>query len=106
MEIRHLRHFLSLASEGNFTRAAARETIVQSGLSSSIAALERDLGVPLYVRNTRPVRLTERAAALCAQLENLVASDSDETGRQLIGRLETDLAGVDAALDQALEAVS
>jgi DNA-binding transcriptional LysR family regulator len=64
MEIRHLRHFLALAAEGNFTRAAARETIVQSGLSSSIAALERDLGVPLYVRNTRPVRLTAEGEAL------------------------------------------
>ncbi|MCU1597666.1 MAG: transcriptional regulator, LysR family [Glaciihabitans sp.] len=64
MEIRHLRHFLALASEGNFTRAAARESIVQSGLSSSIAALERDLGVLLYVRNTRPVRLTAEGTAL------------------------------------------
>jgi DNA-binding transcriptional LysR family regulator len=64
MEIRQLRHFLALASEGNFTRAAVRETIVQSGLSSSIGALERDLGVLLYVRNTRPVRLTAEGEAL------------------------------------------
>jgi len=64
MELRQLRHFLALASEGSFTRAATRETIVQSGLSSSITALERDLGVLLYVRNTRPVRLTAEGEAL------------------------------------------
>jgi two-component system sensor histidine kinase/response regulator len=45
------------------------------------------------------------AAALCAQLEKLVSSDDEHPGRQLMGRLETELARVDAALDQALEAV-
>jgi DNA-binding transcriptional LysR family regulator len=64
MEIRQLRHFLALASEGNFTHAANRENIVQSGLSASIGSLERDLGVLLYVRNTRPVRLTAEGEAL------------------------------------------
>jgi DNA-binding transcriptional LysR family regulator len=64
MELRNLRHFLALASEHNFTHAAARENIVQSGLSSSITALERDLGVLLYVRHTRPVRLTAEGEAL------------------------------------------
>jgi two-component system, sensor histidine kinase and response regulator len=51
------------------------------------------------------------AAALCAQLEELVASGGDGPtrqlpGRQLVGRLETELARVDAALNRALEAVS
>jgi CheY-like chemotaxis protein len=51
------------------------------------------------------------AAALCAQLEELVASGGDGAGRQLpgrqlMGRLETELARVDAALNRALEAVS
>jgi DNA-binding transcriptional LysR family regulator len=64
MEIRQLRHFLALASEQNFTRAAALENIVQSGLSASVGSLERDLGVLLYVRNTRPVRLTAEGEAL------------------------------------------
>jgi two-component system sensor histidine kinase/response regulator len=46
------------------------------------------------------------AAALCAQLEKLVPSDGDHPGRHLVGRLEAELARVDAALDRALEAVS
>jgi DNA-binding transcriptional LysR family regulator len=64
MELRQLRHFLALASERNFTRAARLENIVQSGLSASIGTLERDLDVLLYVRNTRPVRLTAEGEAL------------------------------------------
>jgi CheY-like chemotaxis protein len=45
------------------------------------------------------------AAALCAQLEKLVPTDGDHLGRHLVGRLEAELARVDAALDRALEAV-
>lgn len=64
MELRHLRHFVALAEEGSFTRAAARELIVQSGLSSSVRALEKDVGAQLFVRGTRPVRLTPEGEAL------------------------------------------
>ncbi|WP_440064398.1 LysR family transcriptional regulator [Streptosporangium sp. OZ121] len=64
MELRHLRHFVALAEELNFTRAAARELIVQSGLSSSVRALEREVGAQLFVRGVRPVRLTAEGLAL------------------------------------------
>jgi DNA-binding transcriptional LysR family regulator len=64
MELRHLRHFVALAEERSFTRAAARELIVQSGLSTSIRALEKDVGALLFVRGTRPVRLTAEGTAL------------------------------------------
>ncbi|MEU4538027.1 LysR family transcriptional regulator [Streptosporangium sp. NPDC023825] len=64
MELRHLRHFVALAEELNFTRAAARELIVQSGLSSSVRALEREVGAQLFVRGIRPVRLTAEGLAL------------------------------------------
>jgi DNA-binding transcriptional LysR family regulator len=53
MELRRLQHFVALAEEGNFT-AAARESIVQSGMSASIRAWENDLRAPLFVRGTRP----------------------------------------------------
>jgi len=46
MELRQLRHFLGLAEERSITRAAKRELIVQSGLSNSLQALERELGTP------------------------------------------------------------
>jgi DNA-binding transcriptional LysR family regulator len=64
MELRHLRHFVALAEERSFTNAAARELIVQSGLSTSIRALEKDVGALLFIRGTRPVRLTAEGAAL------------------------------------------
>jgi DNA-binding transcriptional LysR family regulator len=64
MELRQLRHFLALAEEQSFTRAAQREHIVQSGLSNSIHSLERELDTPLYVRGSRPIRLTAAGFAL------------------------------------------
>jgi DNA-binding transcriptional LysR family regulator len=64
MELRQLRHFLALVEEHSITRAAKRELIVQSGLSNSLQALERELGTSVYVRGTRPVRLTAAGEAL------------------------------------------
>ena len=62
MELRQLKHFLVVAEEHHFTRAAERLHIVQSGLSASIQALEEDLGAALFVRTTRRVELTKRVA--------------------------------------------
>lgn len=64
MELRQLRHFIALAEEASFTKAADRELIVQSGLSSSIRTLERDVGSELFLRGSRPVRLTSAGQAL------------------------------------------
>ncbi|MFH9959424.1 LysR family transcriptional regulator [Streptomyces roseolus] len=64
MELRHLRHFLALAEEQSFTKAAARELIVQSGLSTSVRQLEREVGAELFIRGSRPVRLTAEGRAL------------------------------------------
>jgi DNA-binding transcriptional LysR family regulator len=74
MEIRQLRHFLALVEERSITRAAKRELIVQSGLSNSLQALERQLGTPLYVRGTRPVRLTAAGEALVGPARRTLTS--------------------------------
>ena len=74
MELRQLRHFLALVEERSITRAAKRELIVQSGLSNSIQALERELGTSLYVRGTRPVRLTAAGDALVGAARRTLTS--------------------------------
>jgi len=58
MEIRHLQHFIALAEEGQFTAAARKMHIVQSGLSVTIKELEQELGAQLVNRTTRKVSLT------------------------------------------------
>ena len=58
MELRQLEHFLAVAEEGHFTRAALRCRMSQSALSASIRSLERDLDSRLFVRTTRKVELT------------------------------------------------
>jgi DNA-binding transcriptional LysR family regulator len=67
---------VALAEERSFTRAARRERIVQSGLSASVRALERELRAELFVRSTRPVRLTREGDALLpAAYRTLEAAD-------------------------------
>lgn len=58
MELRHLRHFVALAEEQHFGRAAERVFVVQQALSNSIRNLEDEVGVPLVLRTTRRVQLT------------------------------------------------
>ncbi|MCO8277724.1 LysR family transcriptional regulator [Actinoplanes sp. TRM 88003] len=77
MELRQLRHFIALAEERSFTRAASRELIVQSGLSSSIRGLEREVGAPLVRRGTRPLVLTAEGSALLPAARRVVRAAED-----------------------------
>ncbi|CAO5258722.1 LysR family transcriptional regulator [Frankia sp. AgKG'84/4] len=91
MELRQLEHFLAAAEELHFTRAAQRVNIVQSGLSSSIGALERELGAKLFVRSTRAVRLTQEGEVLLAEARRILAAA--DTARAAVAGIAAGLRG-------------
>ncbi|MCV7383382.1 LysR family transcriptional regulator [Mycolicibacter longobardus] len=74
MELRQLKHFVAVAEELHFTRAAAKVHVVQSTLSASISSLEHELGTALLVRNNRRVDLTTAGQALLPDAQNALAA--------------------------------
>lgn len=74
MELRHLEYFVAVAEELSFTRASRRLHVVQSGVSSAIQGLERELGAPLFERDRHRVSLTEAGRALLPEARATLAA--------------------------------
>jgi DNA-binding transcriptional LysR family regulator len=64
LDVRRLRVLSEVAARGSFSAAAEALTLTQSAVSQHVAALEREMGIPLVERGTRPVELTEAGHAL------------------------------------------
>lgn len=89
IELRHLRYFLAVADELHFGRAAQHLHIAQPALSQQIRQLEMLVGVELFQRSSRRVRLTDAGTAFQPRARDLLerlAADLDEAGR--VGRGE------------------
>jgi DNA-binding transcriptional LysR family regulator len=87
VELRELRIFLVLADELHFGRTAARLGISQPGVSEAVRVLESRLGVKVFDRTSRRVRLTpageefrRKLAPALAALEQTLAETSDLSG--------------------------
>lgn len=71
MELRHIRYFLAVAAEQNFTRAAERVGIGQPSLSLQIRDLERAVGARLFHRIPQGAELTEAGKAFHDLVRNI-----------------------------------
>ena len=72
IELRHLRHFAAVAEELNFRRAAERVHVDQTPLSRTVRDLEDQLGVLLFVRTPRSLRLTPAGARLLDEARKIL----------------------------------
>lgn len=72
LEIHTLRYFLAFVHEGTILGAARTLHITQPTLSRQISNLERQVGSPLYTREGRHIKLTEKGRALYQYAESVV----------------------------------
>ena len=106
MELRHIRYFLTVAEELNFTKAAEKLAMAQPPLSRQIQDLEAELGAKLFVRKPRALQLTEEGevfrqyAVRVMELVDKSTEDVRELKKGLQGTLY--LASVDGSAPHLL----
>jgi LysR family transcriptional regulator, benzoate and cis,cis-muconate-responsive activator of ben and cat genes len=73
MELRQLRYFVTVAAEGNISRAAQKIFLTQPALSRQMKALEDELGVALLVRKANSIQLTPAGDTLLDEARQVLA---------------------------------
>jgi DNA-binding transcriptional LysR family regulator len=91
VEIRDLEYFLACCETRSFTAAARTMHIVQSAMSSAVARLEHELGVPLFDRSVTPVAVTEHGGALRASAQRVL--DAVEAARDDVAAVSGQVRG-------------
>ena len=100
MNLKQIEYALAVAETGSFTRAAQRCHVVQSALRHQIARLEEQLGVPLFERSSRWVRLTPAGEAFVPNArialdaarriaDEVAAATGEVRGRLSIGEISS-----------------
>ena len=90
MELRHLRYFVAVAEDLNFTKAAAKLHLAQPSLTRQIHNLEEEIGVRLLNRSKSQVALTEEGRAFLADARRILALASESVRAvQRLSRGET-----------------
>lgn len=84
VELRHLRYFATVGEVLNFTKAAQKLRVAQPALSRQIHDLEDELGVKLFDRTQRAVKLTEAGAAFLTEAK-AVLERADEAVKLVRG---------------------
>lgn len=87
VELRQLAYFVAIADEGGFARAAEALHVGQPAVSQQLRRLERELGVVLFERTTRRVRLTAEGDRLLPEARAVLAA------AERTRRLAAELAG-------------
>ena len=82
MEIKDMRAFYAIVEEGNISHAAQRLDIAQPALSRQMKRLETSLGVQLFERGSRRIRLTDAGRVLYSRVEHILGM-VDRTVREI-----------------------
>ncbi|MGY2485276.1 LysR substrate-binding domain-containing protein [Cupriavidus sp. CP313] len=115
MDLRAMRYFIAIVDQGSLTRAAEVVCVAQPALSQQLAALEKELGVPLVHRGAKGVKPTEAGRTLYRHARNILrqveiagaearVAGTDVTGMVAIGLPTTAAAAFGMPLIRAVRA--
>lgn len=77
MNFEQIKSFLSVAKTGNFSMAAKERYLSQPTISNQLKMLEKELGVQLFLRNSKNITLTEQGRMFHKYANKLISIEKD-----------------------------